>query len=95
MASEKKPIPGIRLQVPINKVPWNMPLPISLDIENLKMPALRQFIDLQTIEQQCTLYPEYIYKGKKYTLHTCDYHEYVIIEWVPTKSCGNEVKVIQ
>ncbi len=74
-----KPIPGIRLQVPIYRAPWCMPLPLD-DAYRLK---------------ECKLYPEYVHEGIQYTLHACDYHEYVIIEWIPTTSQDNEVKVIQ
>lgn len=90
----KKPIEGIRLQVPLYKAPWRMPLPIN-DIDRAQMPELADLLATEDLSRECRLYPEYIYEGKSYTLHTCDYHEYVIIEWIPTKSCGNQVKVVQ
>ncbi len=86
----KKLIEGIRLQVPIAKAPWRMVLPINTDISNLKMPELQEFLTDQDINLECILYPEYTHKGIQYTLHTCDYHEYVIIEWTTPDYLGKD-----
>ncbi len=75
----EKPIAGIRLQVPLTKGQWSLPLPLNTKFSTL--PELQDFVHSMDIASECILKPDYIHKGIYYSLHTCDYHEYVIIEW--------------
>ena len=78
---DTKPVPGERFKRALSKAPWIALLPVVTDLKVLGA-FMAEFEPLPPIPPiECVLYPDIFYEGKKYSIHTCNYHEYIIIEW--------------